>query len=319
MQDVGLDRLAEAAFLDHRLHANTSSAQVVPWRDLPLLPSQPALLFHTAFCGSTLLARALNFSAASVALKEPAVLLSLALADLKGQIDLYSKPCPLQIALGLLGRPWMQGGRVLVKPTNQVNRLLPHFMRLNTRPKLLLYSSLEEFLISCFKKLPEAEKPMQWMAQFLLQGTQLSERLKLPCGFVPNFVEACVLTWYAQMERYADAIDQDVDDRLRSLDMAILLEHSVLAVEASARWLELDGALLNLAARVQDTFSRDSKKDRRAYDVRQRAVEKRNIREHFGPVILKALTWAEHSVKPAARLPTEWKPLLNTGCSANNA
>ncbi|MDQ3495212.1 MAG: hypothetical protein M3485_06785 [Pseudomonadota bacterium] len=310
MQTLSLEQLGQASFLDKRLGVSLASAQAIAVRELPVLPDHPAFLFHTAFCGSTLLARSLHAPLGTVALKEPAALLSLAHADLNGKMRMTPDARVLQVALSLLARPWVREGQVMIKPTNQVNRLLPILVRASGRPALLLYSSLEEFLISCFKKLPEAEEQLRWMARFLLPDTRLAARLGLDRTYSPNFVEACVLTWYAQMERYAFVLDNDPDDRLRSLDMHSMLAQPVEAVHASALWLGLEASLVDLSRRVLETFSRDSKRVNRSFGTAEREHEKAIVRQHFGPLIRKSLGWAEQTVLPAASLPVRWKPLL---------
>lgn len=308
---VDLDLLGNASFLDNRAWAGTGARQCLPAPSCVPPPQMPALLCHTAFCGSTLLARALHAPPASVVLKEPSVLLSLALHQLKSPAGSFSTHWhALEVALGMLGRPWAPGGRVLVKPTNQVNRLLPALLAATDQPAVLMYSSLEEFLLSCCKKLPNAETPLRWMAQFLLPGTRLQARLTLPDAYVPNFVESCVLTWYAQIERYAIALQADQGDRLRTLDMAQLLSDPRQSVQACALWLGLEDPALDLPARVQSTFSRDAKNPARHFNNAMREHEKTLVRDRFMPMIEQALKWAQAVVHPASTLPTAWKPLI---------
>jgi hypothetical protein len=210
----------------------------------------------------------------------------------------------------LLGRPWATNGRVLIKPTNAVNRLLQRLLGATpSSSALLLYGSLEDFLMSCVKKLPRAEQPLRWMAQYLLPGTTLERALGIPPGHVLNFVESCVLIWHAQMEIYAAALAADVSDRLRSLDMSILLESPEVTVEACAKWLGLDAAA-GRTERVHDVFSRDSKQIDTRYGPDRRARERSDILERHGDLIRAALAWSRQSVAPHARLPTDWKPLL---------
>src|SRR3546814_8461928 len=48
------------------------------------------------------------------------------------------------VVLGLLGRPWAAQGRVLIKPTNQVNRILPLLLRVSPQSRVLLLHSRSE-------------------------------------------------------------------------------------------------------------------------------------------------------------------------------
>ncbi|HVQ24030.1 MAG TPA: hypothetical protein VMV01_02585, partial [Planctomycetota bacterium] len=271
----------------------------------------PGFLFHAAFCGSTVLARALHDPPRAVALKEPRALMLLSHATL-GLEPGAMGAIRSTVAAGvrLLARPWSEGGRVLIKPTNAVNRIMP--LLLGAAPEgraLLLHGDLEAFLYSCCRKLPEAETRLRWMAQHLLAGTALAERLDIPPGFQPNFIEACVLTWAATIEQYADALARDETDRLRSLAREALDADPVRAVGACAEWLGLDAAPDGLRARVAGVFGRDAKHADRDYDAAARGRQQREMESAHGGVVRDALRWSERIVLPALARSPGWKPL----------
>lgn len=306
---LSLEQVGAAPFLDQRMGVSREAALRVADGDAVVPASDPpgAYLFHTAFCGSTLLARALHAPPGAVALKEPVVLTTLT------RMSLSASPrtdAVLRRALPLLGRPWTPGGVVLVKPTNLVNRLMPAILAQAPKARaVLLYASLREFLLSCFKKLPQAEIAVRWMAQALIRDTQLQRRLGLRGDEPYNLVESCVLTYYAQLELYADVLEADRGDRLRTLDMAEMLAAPAAAVAACARWLSLPAALEGLELRVAAEFARDSKKSARDFDAAQREREKAQMQERYGAVIEQALAWSRDVIEPHARVPGEWKPL----------
>ena len=309
---VELAELGDAPFLDRRLPIDWAQGIDVPVAELPERTDVPAsFLFHTAFCGSTLLARALHAPPRAVALKEPLALHALAMARLKARTpqehDGVTSALPRYLAL--VSRPWVDGGRVLVKPANQANGLLePVLSALPQARAVLLYSGLRSFMVSCFKKLPDSEQRIRWMAQALLRDTQLSRRLGIGPGGAFNLVESCALAWYAQMERYAQALEADADDRLRTLDFDEVLAAPVDRVRDGARWLQLadDG----LDERVPQVFSRHSKGHSPAYDRDARERENARVLDAFGETIDRAVAWAEGSIGPAALMP-RWKPLGN--------
>lgn len=313
--EVDLDLLGRAAFLDRRLGDVWQRTVAVPVADVrrPFATASPsAWLFHTAFCGSTLLARALHAPPRCVALKEPAPLYALALATLREQSvqDRARTDERLSLTLALLGRPWAEDGRVLVKPSNGVNRLLSRILTHCPNARVvLLHSRLDTFLVSCLKKLPQAETLMRWMAEQLVVDTTLPRRLGIQAGHRYNFVESCVLTWYAQIERYAEALDGDIADRIRSLEMQAMLDAPLRATAAAATWLDLDAAREGIEARVAEVFARDAKSPDRAHGRERREAEAKAVMAHYGELIERALDWARRSVAPVARLPVDWKPL----------
>ena len=312
MARLELDDIGRYPFLDRRMSLDWGGATPLAADQVPVLAGPaPGFLFHTAFCGSTVLARALHDPPRAVALKEPRALMLLSHATLglePGAMGAIGST--VAAGVRLLARPWSEGGRVLIKPTNAVNRIMP--LLLGAAPEgraLLLHGELEAFLYSCCRKLPEADTRLRWMAQHLLAGTALAERLEIPPGFQPNFVEACVLTWAATIEQYADALARDETDRLRSLAREALDADPVRAVGACAEWLGLDAAPDSLRARVAGVFGRDAKHADRDYDAAARARQQREMESAHGEMVKQALRWSERVVLPALSRSPGWKPL----------
>jgi hypothetical protein len=306
--------LSEASFLDQRLGKVWEDAMWVRACELEgkSPPATPAWLFHTAFCCSTLLARALHSPPWAMAIKEPSVLLDLAFLSLRGPSVSALLADRVGAAVRTLARPRYPGEGILIKPTNAANRLLPALIAETPDSKaLLLYSSLENFLMSCVKKLPGAEEPMRWMAGYLLPGTRLEKALGIPDCRKLNFIEACVVTWFAQMEIYAQALSTDHGERLRSLDMQVLLRQPLQSVMASAEWLGLAGAeaAAERETRIAAVFSRNSKQASATYNPEKRSEERTAIMDRYGDLVRAALAWSEKAVAPFATLPSDWKPL----------
>lgn len=313
MLRLELDALAEASFLDDRLQASGAPEALIEAAgiDAPMPAQSPAFVFHTAFCGSTLLARALHSPPHAVAFKEPLALLTLAIAaaaasDADGQRRIDAR---LATVLALLGRGWSPTGRTLIKPTNQVNSLIGRILALQPGSRaILLHSSLEQFVVSCFEKLPLAETRIRWMAQHLLVGSDLSARLGIPPRHPFSLPEACVFTWYAQMERYANALHRDAGDRLRTLDLDTLQASPARTVDAAARWLAL---VTPAPGQIDAVFRRDAKATGRTYDPIERQSGKALVRQRYGEVIQRTLAWADATIAPHATLPGRWKPLVD--------
>ncbi|MGB3797982.1 MAG: hypothetical protein WA957_16985, partial [Alteraurantiacibacter sp.] len=103
-------------------------------------------IFHSAFCRSTLLVRALEIEGVSAGLAEPGIIAQLAGAG-AGAASLVKPVCDL------LSRPWGQGEAVFVKPTNHANMLIPAL--LDARPDaqaVLMTNGLAPFLRSVSRR-----------------------------------------------------------------------------------------------------------------------------------------------------------------------
>lgn len=120
----------------------------------PARVSVPAFIFHTAFCCSTLLARALDQPGRALSLKEPGILMDLAnlgRVHPKWAADTPRFQSLAQTVFGLLGRRFEPQEHVVIKPTNAANRLLWSAVAQGSRV-LLLYSNLPSFLVSVIRK-----------------------------------------------------------------------------------------------------------------------------------------------------------------------
>jgi len=108
-------------------------------------------LFHTSFCCSTLLARALEIPGVSTALREPDVFINLGNRLIRS--DDQANRERLELVLRLFERAGRPGEAVVVKPSNFGNRLID--LILAQRPQsrgVLLYSDAGTYLRSLLKR-----------------------------------------------------------------------------------------------------------------------------------------------------------------------
>ena len=118
-------------------------------RSLDTVPMH--FVFHTALCGSTLLAKALEATGSTVALKEPAILLNLYFRFTRG--DEAAELRRLDLVLSLLARPLGGSRSIVVKPPCMVGPLIRHIMRLRPQARaVLLHSDIRSFLLAVAKR-----------------------------------------------------------------------------------------------------------------------------------------------------------------------
>lgn len=138
-------------FLDSRFVDRDAESEPAPISALPLdrVREQAGPLhyiFHTGFCCSTLLARALDLPGVSMGLKEPAVLACFAeywsnTRRTAGALE------ALSVTLDLLSRPLAPGEAQIVKPSTVANHIIPQMLHVRPDAKaIVLYSSLDTFL-----------------------------------------------------------------------------------------------------------------------------------------------------------------------------
>ena len=126
------------------------ASQVAEARQAPI-----HFIFHTAFCCSTLMLKAIDIPGRTLGLKEPDVLINLANRFIRS--DDQGNGERLDLVLHLLARPFEAGESIIVKPTNFANRLAMPV--LEARPDsraVLLYSDVRPLLRSILKRKPRS-------------------------------------------------------------------------------------------------------------------------------------------------------------------
>ncbi|MCI0507403.1 MAG: hypothetical protein L0Z73_15020 [Gammaproteobacteria bacterium] len=120
-----------------------------------------SFIFHTAFCGSTLMSQALDALFDCLPLREPEVL---------GNVLVYERPHAeaenqrtwLHCVLHLLSRRYEPDQAVVVKANDHANPLTLALAKSGYHvPMLFMYTPLSEFLAGCLK----AKNRREWIAQ----------------------------------------------------------------------------------------------------------------------------------------------------------
>lgn len=141
--------LSAPEFLADRRPADASHSVLLAMDEVAAMRPRTGpvhFIFHTAFCRSTLLVRALDIPGVSAGLSEPGIIASLVNAGEAG--------APLvRPVLDLLSRPHAEGEVVFVKPTNHANMLMPALLAARPDAKaVLMTSGLPSFLAAVVRK-----------------------------------------------------------------------------------------------------------------------------------------------------------------------
>jgi hypothetical protein len=115
-------------------------------------PGPLHFIFHSAYCCSTVLARAVDIEGRSMGLKEPLILNDMVGWRRRGA-DPRQLAATLDSVLALLARPFAPGEAIVVKPSNILNSLAPAMLGLRPQSSaILLHAPLPDFLRSIAKK-----------------------------------------------------------------------------------------------------------------------------------------------------------------------
>ncbi len=249
-------------------------------------------IFHTSFCCSTLLARALDIPGKSIALREPDVLINLANRFIRSEVGERDR---LELVLRLLERPPERDETVIVKPTNFANRLLEPALELRRESRVvLLYSDVETFLRSLLKR------GMFGRIFGRKLFNQLSGWAPLQFGYSPaelleqTDAQIAALAWLMQIDHFDRVARKMGSQRALVLDSASLLADpaSALGRIQSLFDLKLDPGEIDAIA-TGPAFSSHSKFTGRDFDLKAREDEHRAVSEVHAEEIGMVAKWIE--------------------------
>lgn len=300
MLAVEHSRVMDAAFLDSRFNVDWQGVARIRTSDIAAvqpIPQTAAWLWHTSFCGSTLLARMLDIPPCSLALREPLVLRRLSDAANAG-MDVDR---PLRVAIALLSRRWPQGGKVLIKPTHAALNIGSRTIQKVTDGRsILLTSGLEDFLISNLKKPEETQAKAALLAERALNASDLPLRLPVAALTPPNVLCAAALQWAAQRE-LALTMQRASAGALRQADSCHLFADPLGFAQQCAEWLGLPLSHAQLTTRNAEVSRWHAKAMQRPYSAAIRVAEKAAVARSFSAVLGSTLDWAERLIFPAMR------------------
>ncbi|WP_116089924.1 hypothetical protein [Sphingomonas crusticola] len=255
------------------------------------IPGRCHFIFHSAFCCSTLLARAFDIPGSAMGLKEPTALMDLSEAALSGvQIGRILGP-----VLDLLSRPLSPSEAVVIKPTNVVNPLIDALLaQRGDAHALLLYSPLPAFLRSV------AQKGLFGRIWARRSAASLARRPEFDPGYSAaerwehSDLQVAALAWLQQQAQFARLARSQPAGRVATLDSETLLADPLRALTALAALFQLDvpGLALDEIA-TGPIFTRNSKRHDQPLDASLRAEQHAQAANAYGEEITMVVRWAE--------------------------
>ncbi|WP_337658618.1 hypothetical protein [Sphingorhabdus sp. Alg231-15] len=255
-------------------------------------------IFHSAYCCSTMLARAFDIEGVSMGLKEPVVLNDMIGWRRRGA-DANRQREVIEQSLTLLSRPFGEDRAVIIKPSNICNPLAIEMLRSRPDAKaLLLYAPIEGFLKSIAKKEMWGRI---WVRDVLIGtlkdgyaigGFSNDELLQL------TDLQVAAIGWLSQHALFAKIIKEIGPDRVKTLDSDTFLAQSPETITALSRLygLELNEAEIDNVVQGP-AFTSHSKLDQvkrgEVFDAKVREQEQLKVAQAHGAEIEMVATWTK--------------------------
>jgi hypothetical protein len=259
-----------------------------------LAPAAPLhFIFHSAFCCSTLLARAFDYDGLAMGLKEPTLLNDLIGWRRRGaQPELFE--AVLKDSFQLLARPFAQHEAVIIKPSNIVNSLAPFILAQSPEAKaVLLFAPLRTFLQSVAKKEMWGRL---WVRELMIG--QLKDGI-INLGFDDaqylglTDLQVAAVTWLAQHDLFAQLISHYGPNRVRSLDSETLLAKPAACITALMKLYKRDASDAIIQKIISGPAFTTHSKHGTAFDGSDRRAEYKQTDTLHGDEIEKVALWVE--------------------------
>lgn len=226
-----------AVFIDRRFVDLTQQSPPAPLADLSPDAVRRArapmhFIFHTAYCCSTLLTRALDIPGVSMGIKEPAVLVNFAqhwanARQTPGALDAFSA------TLDLLSRPLSPGETQIVKPSNVATHLIPEILHLRPDARaLVLWSGLETFLGAIVRRGAGGRAFARQVFQGFADAIPLDPTFSREELLIQTDLQLAAQVWLMQMAFLSSVVRRHGPARIRVLNSDTFLAHPARTLTA---------------------------------------------------------------------------------------
>lgn len=246
-------------------------------------------IFHTAFCGSTLLSRCLEETGNFLSYREPLALHQMAFARRKETLPYNDQEYAelTRLLLALYGRTYEEGTTPLVKPSDSCINLAHELLSVGTvggeSSALLLYAPLPDFIVTMLK-IPSRRKFVRSMlhrAQMDLKpyGILTGEQHNL------DDAQVAAVVWLGLILPYLSLL-KDKSLNVRSLESRIFYQNPEQTLSSICDWFGHPTSPEVLDDIVKNgVFTRQAKNTANKFDRERKAAEKMAYHEALLPEI----------------------------------
>lgn len=253
----------------------------------------PHFIFHSAFCASTLLTRALDRPGLAMGLSEPVILNDIVGIRRRGEMAGPELARLIDESLMLLGRCWGDDQRVIIKPSNILNSLIPVILQMRGDAQaLLLYTPLRQFLGSVARKGLWCRLWARELVEGQLRDGMIRLGLDAQAMFRLSDLQVAAVGWLAQHQLFAEVAGQFGRTRVATLCAEDMLAGPQPTLDKLLPHFQLNGSPA-LAAQLAHgpAFTRHSKFGS-SFTAEERAEERHRSEAAHGEEITMVEQWA---------------------------
>jgi hypothetical protein len=301
--EITKNQLDALAFHDKRLNQGKTAVLINSISNIKnsMDNSSLSFIFHTAFCGSTYLSKLLGQKFFSI--REPNIFMNL--ANLKRVNPRFNNDPQLfnswvAKTLSSFNDQLGLNGKLLFKPSNSTNNIISNLLDASSQGKaLLLYTNLDDFLVSILKKGEAGKSFIRNLYNiFSLDKSPfaMTDFRKVNC--FTDLQIAC-LVWCMQMHVYQQIAYSDYGGRIKFLHANTLLNDPKLAISKISYFFDNQLNVSDIEKLEElGLFSSHSKHSNQDYNTEIRKQENRQIKDKYRREFEEINQWVNNSLKP---------------------
>lgn len=275
-----------------------------------LMDNPPRFIFHTAYCASTFLSRCLDVEGGCVSLREPQLLLDAANAK---RLQWRSKSTNLdfrhlpKLALVLLQKHAKATEKLIIKPINSVNNIIPELLQITGSGKsLMLYTDARNFVLSTLKKGEGGKQTIRAMFDLLRCDFPHLSDLQLTHTIHMTDLRVIMTLWRLQLEQAEQVLQQfSPGNRMASLYGEELIHRPLETLLAANQFLDLGISAERIdAIGNSDRLFDDAKNKKEKFSLQNRKEKYQQLEKFFGDDLDDGLQWLIRN-NPGTRLQPE--------------
>lgn len=287
-------------FLDNRIDrisdlvTKIDQEEYLTLEDSALRKKKCKFIFHTAYCCSTLLSRALDIDNKTLAYREPISLHQLAVMKRRpemfsaDQFDSWDKY--LRFTLQMLSKTWGKKEIAIIKATDSCNNIIVDIAAVIPDSSLLLYSKLEDFIASNLK----SDGRRRFLKNFVMRSSKDAYSFPVVSSINANILndaKSAVYVWMVQMLSYEATVKRS---HCKTLDAANLLDRPQHYLSSLSQYFELDLNHADIEGIIQGpAWNRHAKiSEKASFSSEDRLKEKTNVISQNKSDIRAAIQWA---------------------------
>ncbi len=262
-----------------------------------LLENPPRFIFHTAFCASTFISRCLDVEGLSLGLREPQILLDAANAkrlQWRSQTTRLNYSDLPKLALLLLHKHTRESEKLIIKPINSVNNIIPELMQITGSTKsLMLYTDARNFLLSTLRKGEGGKHVIRAMFDLLRCDFPHLDNLSLSAMLHMTDLNIILTLWRLHIEQAEHVLRQfSAKNMMASLNGETLIHRPLETLLAANRFMELGISAEQIGAIVQsDSRFNDAKISGERFSLQKRKATYEKLEEFYGADLANGLNW----------------------------